>query len=360
MSLQPPLPGFDTMYAAILECDPAFDGLFFVCVRTTGVFCRPTCRVRNPRPENVDFVATAEEAQRAGYRPCRMCKPLEPPDVHPDWVRGLLAEVGRSEERLTDRALAARGLHPARVRSYFRRRFGTTFQAFQRSRRMGQALRQLNGGHDGLRAGFDSGYESSSGFRDAFVAEFGLTPGRANGLRCLVAEEMPTPLRPMLAVASSRGICLLEFRDRRAIATELRDLRRRFGIPIVPGSNEHVDRLRTELEAYFAGTLERFAVPLDLGGTAFQQRVWSRLLEIPFGEMASYARIGKDIGRPGAVRAVGQANGKNPVAIVVPCHRVVRADGSLWGYGGGLWRKRWLLAHERSVRGSRPVERARA
>jgi AraC family transcriptional regulator of adaptative response/methylated-DNA-[protein]-cysteine methyltransferase len=235
-----------------------------------------------------------------------------------------------------------------------------TFQAFQRSQRMGQALRQLNGGQDGLRAGLDSGYESSSGFRDAFVAEFGFTPGRAGGLRCLVADELPTPLRPMLVVASQRGICLLEFRDRRVIATELRDLRRRFGAPIVPGSNEHVDRLRTELAAYFTGGLERFEVPLDLGGTAFQQRVWNRLLDIPFGETVSYTRVGKDVGRPEAVRAVGQANGKNPVAIVVPCHRVVRADGSLWGYGGGLWRKRWLLEHERSVRSSPPLNRARA
>jgi AraC family transcriptional regulator of adaptative response/methylated-DNA-[protein]-cysteine methyltransferase len=175
-----------------------------------------------------------------------------------------------------------------------------------------------------------------------------------------VAEEMPTPLRPMLAVASQRGICLLEFRDRRAIATELRDLRRRFGMPIVPGSNEHVDRLRAELAAYFAGTLARFDVPLDLAGTAFQQRVWSRLLEIPFGETVSYAQVGRDVGRPSAVRAVGQANGKNPVAVVVPCHRVVRADGSLWGYGGGLWRKRWLLEHERSVRGPGQLGPARA
>jgi AraC family transcriptional regulator of adaptative response/methylated-DNA-[protein]-cysteine methyltransferase len=170
----------------------------------------------------------------------------------------------------------------------------------------------------------------------------------------------------MLAVASERGICLLEFRDRRTIATELRDLRRRFVAPIVPGSNEHVERLRGELGEYFGGTRQRFEVPLDLGGTAFQRRVWSRLVEIPFGETVSYAEVGKDVGKPNAVRAVGQANGRNPVAIVVPCHRVVRADGSLWGYGGGLWRKRWLLQHERRhqivpvARRSSPPKRARA
>lgn len=168
-------------------------------------------------------------------------------------------------------------------------------------------------------------------------------------MKCLVAEEIATPLRPMLAVSSERGICLLEFLDRRALATALRDLRRRFGVSIVPGSGEHLDRLRTELAEYFGGARRRFEVPLDLGGTAFQCRVWSRLQEIPFGGTVSYLRVAKDVGRVEAVRAVGHANGQNPVAIVVPCHRVVRTDGSLCGYGGGLWRKRWLLQHEREA-----------
>jgi AraC family transcriptional regulator of adaptative response/methylated-DNA-[protein]-cysteine methyltransferase len=151
----------------------------------------------------------------------------------------------------------------------------------------------------------------------------------------------------MLAVSSGRGICLLEFLDRRALAAELRALSARLGIAIVPGSNEHLDRLRTELDAYFRGALRRFEVPLDLSGTPFQRRVWSRVLEIPFGDTVSYSRIAEEVGRREAVRAVGHANGRNPVAIVVPCHRVVRTDGSLCGYGGGLWRKRWLLQHER-------------
>jgi AraC family transcriptional regulator, regulatory protein of adaptative response / methylated-DNA-[protein]-cysteine methyltransferase len=318
MSEQPPLPGFATMYAALCERDPAFDGLFFVCVRTTG-------------------------------RPCRRCRPLEAPESHPAWVLDLLSRMRASELRLSDPGLGALGLSPTRVRRYFRRRFGVTFQAFQRAQRMGGALRRLHAGQDSLGAGFDSGYESSSGFRDAFTAAFGHPPGRADHVKCLVAGEIATPLRPMLAVASERGLCLLEFLDRRAIATALRDLRRRFGVPIVPGSSEHVDRLRAELASYFGGALRRFEVPLDLAGTAFQRRVWRRLREIPFGDTVSYARVAKEVGRREAVRAVGHANGRNPVAIVVPCHRVVRTDGSLCGYGGGLWRKRWLLQHERDA-----------
>jgi len=345
-----PLPDFEMMYQALLERDPAFDGLFFVCVATTGIFCRPTCQARKPLRGNVKFVATAAEAQRAGYRPCRRCKPLEPAESHPAWVIDLISKVRFGRERLTDKSLRAEGLSPSQVRNYFRRRFGVTFQMFQRSHRIGDALHRLVAGQDAIGAGLDSGYESCSGFRDAFAVEFGVPPGRAGSVKCLVADEIATPLRPMLAVASERGICLLEFLDRRAIATELRDLRARFRAAIMPGSNECIERLRAELQEYFRGTLRRFETPLDLGGTSFERCVWSRLLEIPFGDTASYGQVARDVGKPRAVRAVGRANGKNAVAIVVPCHRVIGADGSLWGYGGGLWRKRWLLRHERDAR----------
>jgi AraC family transcriptional regulator of adaptative response/methylated-DNA-[protein]-cysteine methyltransferase len=349
MSNPGPLPAFDTMYRALIERDPAFDGLFFVCVPTTGVFCRPTCPARKPLRTNVEFVATAQQAQHAGYRACRRCKPLEPAESHPAWAIELIAKVTAGHTRLTDKGLRAEGLSPGQVRSYFRRRFGMTFQGFQRSHRMSDALRRLNAGQDALGAGLASGYESHSGFRDAFAAEFGVPPGRAGSLTCLVAAEITTPLRPMLAIASERGVCLLEFLDRRALATELGDLRARLKLPIVPGSDRHLDRLRTQLAEYFAGTLRCFDVPLDLGGTAFERGIWSRLAEIPFGETVSYSQLASDAGNPRAVRAVGHANGKNCVAIVVPCHRVVGSDGSLTGYGGGLWRKRWLLQHERDA-----------
>jgi len=348
MSDPGPLPSFETMYRALVERDPAFDGLFFACVPTTGVFCRPTCPARKPLRRNVEFVATAQQALQAGYRACLRCKPLEPAESHPAWALELIAKV-QAGRRLTDKQLRDQGLSPSQIRSYFRRRFGLTFQAFQRSHRMSDALRRLNAGQDTLGAGLDSGYESHSGFRDAFAAEFGVPPGRAGSLNCLVAQEIATPLRPVLAVASERGICLLEFLDRRALSTELRDLRARFKLPIGPGSNQHLDRLKAQLADYFRGTLRRFDVPLDLGGTVFQRGIWGRLVEIPFGNTVSYSQLASEAGKPRAARAVGHANGKNPIAIVVPCHRVVGRDGSLWGYGGGLWRKRWLLRHERDA-----------
>ncbi|MGH7605916.1 MAG: bifunctional transcriptional activator/DNA repair enzyme AdaA [Gemmatimonadales bacterium] len=340
------LPGFDAMYTAVVERDPAFDGVFFTCVRTTGVFCRPTCHARNPLRENVEFVAKAAEALQAGYRPCSSCRPLDPPATHPDWVRTLIAETRAGQARLTDERLRDLGVGPGRARRYFRKHFGATFQTFQRSMRLGVALRRMSNGQDSLGAGLDSGYESPSGFRDAFRSEFGLSPGRTKGVGCLVAEELRTPLRPMIAVASERGVCLLEFLDRRALHTELRQLRSRFPAPIVHDSNAHLERLRAELTEYFAGARRHFDVPLDAGGTPFQRRVWDRLRRIPFGSTVSYSQIAMEVKRPQAVRAVGRANGQNPIAIVIPCHRVVRADGSLCGYGGGLWRKRWLLDHE--------------
>jgi AraC family transcriptional regulator of adaptative response/methylated-DNA-[protein]-cysteine methyltransferase len=221
-----------------------------------------------------------------------------------------------------------------------------TFQRFQRSLRLSDAFARLKGGQDSLLAGLDTGYESSSGFREAFAQEFGMPPGQAEDVSALQATELETPLRPMIAIASSRGLCLLEFLDRRALFTEMRQLRSRFGVAIVPGTNPHLAQLTTELGEYFAGTRRRFDVALDTKGTPFQQRVWDRLREIPYGATVSYSHIAKGAGNPNAVRAVGRANGQNPIAIVVPCHRVVQADGSLCGYGGGLWRKRWLLEHE--------------
>jgi AraC family transcriptional regulator of adaptative response/methylated-DNA-[protein]-cysteine methyltransferase len=351
------LPGFDEMYTALVERDPAFDGVFVACVRTTGVFCRPTCRARAPRRENVEFLGRAEAALDAGYRPCRACRPLEVPATHPAWVRAVIAEARAGDARLTDARLRESGVDPGRARRYFRKHFGATFQAFQRSVRLGAALRRLSGGQDGLDAGLESGYESSSGFRAAFRGQFGLAPGRSRRMGWLVAGELQTPLRPMIAVASERGVVLLEFLDRRGLHTELRRLRSRFAAPVMHDSSPHLERLRTELAEYFAGARRRFDVPLDACGTPFQRGVWDRLRRIPFGRTVSYAHLATAMGNPRAVRAVGRANAQNPIAIVIPCHRVVRADGSLCGYGGGLWRKRWLLEHER---GSGPARDAGA
>jgi AraC family transcriptional regulator of adaptative response/methylated-DNA-[protein]-cysteine methyltransferase len=175
---------------------------------------------------------------------------------------------------------------------------------------------------------------------------FGTTPGGAGEVPCLLARWLDTPLGPMLAVAGDDGLCLLEFVDRRALETELAFLRGRLGAAIVPGPSPVLDHVADELAAYFEGRLQEFTVPLALHATPFQRRVWTALRTIPYGETTSYSAIADTVDRAGACRAVGRANGQNRLAIVIPCHRVVRADGTLCGYGGGLWRKKWLIDHE--------------
>jgi AraC family transcriptional regulator of adaptative response/methylated-DNA-[protein]-cysteine methyltransferase len=223
-----------------------------------------------------------------------------------------------------------------------------SFHAYHRARRMGLALTGVRQGKNMLDLQLDQGFESSSGFRDAFAKVFGTAPSQARGVDCLYAKWFETPLGAMLALADDAGLHLLEFVDRRGLERELETLRRRFSQYIVPGEHRHLDAIGCELEAYFSGKSLRFGTPLQLSGSAFQREVWEALRQIPPGETRSYAHIAAMVGRQSAVRAVGRANGDNKLAIVIPCHRVIGADGTLTGYGGGLWRKAWLLEHERN------------
>jgi AraC family transcriptional regulator of adaptative response/methylated-DNA-[protein]-cysteine methyltransferase len=342
------------MYRAVAERDGTFEGLFVVAVRTTGVFCRPTCPARTPLRTNVEYYRHGQDAAAAGYRPCKRCRPLDPSDSHPEWVTGLLERVERAPaERITDRDLKAMGIDPVKVRRYFRHHFAMTFHAYQRTRRLGMALDSINQGGNLMHVAFNSGFESNSGFREAFSQLFGQPPGRARGSRHISATLVTTPIGPFITAATPEAVCMLEFGDRPALETQAKTLARWFDFPIVPGTNDPLERLREELDEYFEGRRTQFTVPLAIAGTPFQQAVWERLLAIPFGETTTYAAVARDIGRPGAQRAVGKANGDNRLAVLIPCHRVINSQGKLHGYGGGLWRKRFLLEHELGVRQKR-------
>jgi AraC family transcriptional regulator of adaptative response/methylated-DNA-[protein]-cysteine methyltransferase len=337
------------MYRALVERDQSFEGLFFACVRTTGIFCRPTCHARKPRPENVEFAPTIQEALHRGYRPCLLCEPMSAGAAAPNWLAPLLDEIKQhSDLRLRDHDLRVRGLDPVQVRRTFKRSFGMTFQAYQRACRLGTAMKAMHEGAPTIDAGMDAGFESDSGFRDAFARVFGDTPGRARDKALLTATWIETPLGPMLAIAGDAGLELLEFVDRRALETELRELRRTLGA-VVPGDHTILRQTADQLGEYFAGTRRDFDLPLAQHGSAFQLAAWQALREIPYGETRSYTDMARRVGSPGAVRAIGRVNGQNQIAIVVPCHRVIRADGSLCGYGGGRWRKQWLIDHERAM-----------
>ena len=212
---------------------------------------------------------------------------------------------------------------------------------------MGQALQTIREGTEVLPAQLNSGYESASGFWSSFRQVFGESPSNAGRVNALAAKWIDTVLGPMLAVADDRGLRLLEFVDRRALETEIALIRRKTGCIVVPGEHPILDQIESELDAYFQGSNLQFETPVELCGSSFEQDVWRELQSIPVGHTHSYAQVARAVNRSEAVRAVGRANGKNCLAIIVPCHRVIGSNGKLTGYGGGLWRKQWLLDHER-------------
>ncbi|MBI4418254.1 MAG: bifunctional transcriptional activator/DNA repair protein Ada [Ignavibacteriales bacterium] len=343
------LPSRPEMESAYTRRDASYDGIFWLGVRTTGIFCRPSCSARKPHPENVEFFASPKEAVFAGYRPCKRCRPMETNGAPPEWVGKLLREIEQHPtDRFSDPRIRSMGIDPARARRYFLKHYGMTFQAYTRGRRLGLSLEQIRKGADLDDVSLGTGYSSHSGFRDAFVRTFGNPPGKSRTADCVVTCWIESPLGPLVAAATSDGVCMLEFSDRRMLEHQFTRLRRHFKSAIVPGTNPHLTRLQQELQEYFAGTRTQFSVPIIFPGNPFEQKVWKALLTIPPGTTASYQDIARKIGSPKSVRAVGRANGMNRIAILIPCHRVINKDGSLGGYGGGLWRKKRLLELEGS------------
>src|SRR4029077_176030 len=318
------LPPAETMYRALVNRDPSFEGIFYIGVRTTGIFCRPTCSAKKPARENVDFFATSNDALESGYRPCLRCHPLDPNARPPKLIERLRAEVERAPGgRLTDKELAALAIDPSTARRQFKRHYGMTFQAYHRARRIGLALREVRRGGRVDEAKNGSGFESASGFREAFTRILGDPPTAAKDRAGLFAERIETPLGAMLAVADDEGLRLLEFVDRRAMERELSILRNRLRTNVVPGEHQCLDAVRSQLADYFSGKNLEFNVPLAPVGSPFQLRAWELLRSIPTGETRSYSWMAKKLGDVEMRRAVGRANGENMMCIIIPCHRVI-------------------------------------
>jgi AraC family transcriptional regulator of adaptative response/methylated-DNA-[protein]-cysteine methyltransferase len=337
----------DSLYAALLARDAAYEGSAYVGVITTGIFCRLTCPARKPKRQNVRFYAAPDQAEAAGFRACQRCRPLDSGLPRPASVETLRAQVlAASDQDWSAAQLKRLGYDPSTVRRAFQRVYGMSFTQFVRTHRLGNALSQLTKGGSVIDAQLDAGYESASGFRDAVTRLIGTAPAQGRARNMLSAQWLETPLGPMLAVADETGLHLLEFADRVALPGELERLNRRVG-SVCFAPHPLLTALAETLAAYFAGRWANFNLPLAAIGSAFYQQVWAELRQIPAGVTISYKVLAERIGRPTAMRAVAQANGANPIAILVPCHRVIGADGKLVGYGGKLWRKRWLLNHER-------------
>ena len=334
-------------YRALINRDSAYEGVFFVGITSTGIFCRPTCTARKPLRKNCLFFKTAQASLLAGFRPCKKCRPLLNPSEPSNMIKHLTEMVeNEPARRWTDRDVQELGYTPSTVRRQFKKRYGMTFTAFSRARRMGIALKTIREGDKIINAQIDAGYSSGSGFRDAFSSIMGSAPNDKNH-KILKAEWIDTPLGSMIAIFDETHLYLLEFTERRGLEREIEKMRASLKVAIVPGRSPITEMIETDLKAYFKGELKEFTTPLKMLGTPFQELVWNELLTIPYGVTRSYGEQAKRIGNPKAVRAVARANGMNQLAIIIPCHRVIGSDGSLTGYAGGLPRKEWLLNMER-------------
>ncbi|HEY9079307.1 trifunctional transcriptional activator/DNA repair protein Ada/methylated-DNA--[protein]-cysteine S-methyltransferase [Magnetovibrio sp.] len=333
-------------YRAFSHKNAAYEGVFYAGIKTTGIFCRPTCPARKAKLDNCEFFKSAQEALLAGYRQCKRCQPLSHPGEASELIKRLVDAVeAEPDKRWKDADFRALSVDASTVRRQFKKRFGMTFVAYARARRMGLALQNIRNGSSVIEAQLDVGYESDSGFRDAFSRIMGAAPS-AGTHRALKAEWLDTPLGPMIAMCDDAALYLLEFVDRRGLEREIERLRKSQSAAIVPGRTAITDTLDAELKDYFSGTLSTFTIPLADIGSAFQKSVWAELKRIPYGTTWSYTDLAQSLGRPTAARAVAAANGRNQIAIVIPCHRVVNMDGQLGGYSGGIARKKWLIEHE--------------
>ncbi|MEO7503945.1 MAG: methylated-DNA--[protein]-cysteine S-methyltransferase [Sphingomicrobium sp.] len=332
----------DTAWAAFEARDRSRDGEYVGAVRTTGIYCKPSCPARHPKRENVEFFTTPAEARAAGYRACLRCRPDEVGrDREAVAKAAQLIEAAEEPVRL-DALAAAVGYAPHHFQRLFTRDIGVSPAAYARGLRARRAEAHLKEAKPVTHALYDAGYAAPSRFYADAKDRLGMTPsawrdgGRGETIRYVVADS---PLGPLLIAATAKGICRLTFDEDEGA------LHRKFpNADVRPDDGTIAPWVGAALAQITSPSEHR--LPLDVRGTAFQEKVWGELRKIPLGETRSYADIAAAVGSPGAVRAVGTANGSNPVSVLVPCHRVIRSDGSLGGYGGGLPNKVRLLAAE--------------
>lgn len=271
------LPSQEIMYKALLEKDSSFEGVFVAGIKTTGTFCCPTCPLRKPKRENIEFFSSVKDALDAGFMPCDRCNPMQSMEEMPGWIKAILK---KPEENPTENWIDQE-----------RKEKAATF---------------------------------------------------------IYLNRITTPLGPMLIGTTDDGLCLLEFTDRSMLEAQLNRLQKYYKGTFISGSNKIIDQTASEITEYFEGKRRRFSVPMNVPGSEFQKKVWKQLMDVPYGTTRSYKEQAIGIGNLKAIRAVASANGNNRIAIIIPCHRVVGSNGSLTGYAGGLWRKRYLLNLERS------------
>lgn len=338
----------DEYYTMLQNKNSQYEGIFFVGVKTTGIFCRPTCPAKKPLKENCEFFHDAQEALLAAYRPCKRCKPLTNQSFLSDDVRKLVEAVEKNpQKKWMDKDFEELAIHPNTARRQFKKNFGMTFIEYSRARRLGLAFKEIRAGNPLIQAQLESGFDSGNGFRDAFSKIMGELPSKSKEVLVLSSSWIETKLGAMLVISDKEKIYLLEFVDRRGLENEIVRLRKRLNAAIVPQRTKVMKQLDQELWEYFEGERMYFEVPLFRLGSDFEKVVWAQLQQTKVGETMAYKQLATRIGNSNASRAVANANGKNQLALLIPCHRIIASDGGIGGYGGGIERKKWLIQHEK-------------
>jgi AraC family transcriptional regulator of adaptative response/methylated-DNA-[protein]-cysteine methyltransferase len=336
---------------AVLARDSGHDGEFFFAVTSTGVYCRPSCPAKRPRRENVAFFRRPEDAEKAGFRACLRCRPKSASrNPQADVVKKICRYIEQHlDEPVTLEHLgSAFGMSPFHLQRTFKKAVGITPRAYADSCRMKLLKQNLQTGKSVTHSLYDAGYSSSSRLYERTASQLGMTPDKyrrgavAAAIRYTFADS---PLGRMLVAATDKGICAIQFADTDGELTE--GLKREFPFAVRKRDDESMQSWTKTLLGQMEGHKLNASLPLDIQATAFQRRVWTHLQSLPFGTTQSYAKVAKEIGQPTAARAVARACATNPVAVAIPCHRVVREDGGMGGYRWGIQRKESLLQLER-------------
>lgn len=343
----------ETRWQAVVERDASLDGTFVFAVSSTGIFCRPSCPSKRARRENVRFFDHATAAEQAGYRACLRCRP-KAVDGNPQsaLVRAICRYIEQHiEDRITLSLLGKEfRLSPFHLQRTFKAALGVSPKAYIDACRLRQVKQNLQAGHNVTTSLYAAGYGSSSRLYERTAGQLGMTPEkyRRGALAAIVRyTTASSPLGRMMIAATDKGICAIQFADSDA---ELQQgLMREFPFAVRKRDDEAMGQWKQKLERLIDGQETNKSLPLDIRATAFQRRVWEALQRIPRGETRSYSAVAKKIGMPKATRAVARACATNPVAVAIPCHRVVREDGELGGYRWGMERKEQLLAMEKQA-----------